>query len=105
MSERAWLEAADRPPAWTTSRGKVTREDLFNEIDILRARVAEKDGMLDSGIRASLTRVRSLAATLVPASPRFVCGFVYRNGVTCSIQCSSEEGRRVHQKVVHGVAA
>lgn len=105
MSERSWLKAADKPPAWTTNQRAVTREDLFNEIDILKARVAEKDGMLDSGIRASLTRIRSLAATLCPKPAAFTCDFEYESGFVCGIRCSSRLALDAHRELVHEVGS
>jgi hypothetical protein len=104
-SERDWLRSANHAPAWTTHRGKVTREDLFNEIDILKARVAEKDGMLDSGIRASLTRIRSLAATLCPKPALFTCDFEYESGFVCGIRCSSRLALDAHRELVHEVSS
>jgi hypothetical protein len=100
-TERQRLAAAKTPSAWTTHPGVVTREDLFNEIDLLKARLTEKDGMLDSVIVARLTRIRSLAATLCPKPPVHVCDFDYGNGRVCGIAYRSASRLREHLLLVH----
>jgi hypothetical protein len=100
-TEHDRLKAAQTPPAWTTQPSKVTREDLFNEIDLLKSRLTELDVIFDSTVQARITRIRSLAATLTPKPPAYVCGHDYGN-TTCQIQFRSEQAMREHQATVHG---
>ena len=104
-SERDRLESALTPRAWTTNPGKVTREDLFNAIDLLGKQLAEKDALMDSAIRARLTEIRSLAATLVPKRPALVCGYSVPGcgNVKCQIRCGSESSMAEHRERVHGI--
>lgn len=102
-SERDRFKAAATPRAWTTNPGKVTREDLFNAIDLLGRQIHQADHILNPAIRARLTEIRSLAATLIPKKSDYVCGHDY-GSMKCRIHCHSEAALAEHRYRVHGVS-
>ena len=101
-SERDRFKAARTPREWTTNPSRVTREDLFNAIDLLGKQIAQRDLHMDSGIRARLTEIRSLAATLIPKNDlAYVCDHDYGNKIRCQIRCESLASLAEHRERVH----
>ena len=70
MTERDWVKSARHAPAWTTNKQASNREDLFLALDTMWQIGIEHDLHLDSKFVAARTRARSLAATLIPKSPK-----------------------------------
>lgn len=75
----------------------VTRDDLFREIDYVRRYLVERDLLFDSALLLRFTRMRAIAATLLPERIEWIgCGY---GG--CRIRFRSEGDRREHRRVVH----
>lgn len=56
-------------------RSRVTRNDLFRELDYLVEDLGMADALLRREVRRRVTRIRALASTLIPKEPDpHVCG-------------------------------
>lgn len=67
------------PALFTRSRS--TRNDLFRELDYLVEDLGVGDALLRRDVRRRVTRIRALAATLIPKEPvpfRCGCGIAFR---------------------------